>query len=799
MRLVLTVLLTLLMGPPAFADWHKWGEEGFTVEGNNLNPNADYVDLKIIYRQKSGQDDWILGGKLYALYEDSDTEEEIGYLKKYGPLRLHGGKGWLDGGNEELQLGRDNLWYRKYRYYPSPYMVARRIRRLRIECTWSYNDAHTQTEVFSSSWNLNVHTHIPNQPAGKLYRPAPGKIAFKADGITVYPGRYNRYFLFETSGRYYNSYHDYVCDLNENSSCDKVLIDNANNAASKTLWVTYGTSYYHSGRGTTDFVQRIGSIDIPGCAYVTDLSATTNQWVTSNNVTLNWRTVTSGRDTNGKWGIYRKQRGGSWSLRKEVPISTSSYTETIDTETDYIYRVGFIHNDWGTVSTPVEDVSSRELTVNLTRTYNIQLSVKGEPTKIIVTYDYPAGKGNVVFDLYRSTNNGQTWIKKYSAPKTLTDVKGTDSWEDGDVTSSCQSNLYKVETTVLGKKFTSNLMRGHITGETEVENLTVSKGTYANTVKLAWRVNQVGSDPTQYVVERRLLGSTADEDYKSIYSVEGTNASYVYDDNTAAPGQYYQYRLTAYKNCSSSAGRNLVALSTHEEEGFCVNTGSVSGRIAYGTGTAVPDAKVILTSNSEAKNQFYSLRLYGKEAAIKWPMTKEQATNFFRKGQDDRPFTMQMWVRPKELKSSTVFHARGVCDLTLGHQQSGQHKGEYQLYVYSRKKKGEASTTVFYTGIYIKPDEFSHLSLSSDGKRLTLRVTTDGSFQRYTTSNLEPVDLNNIDGSVVFGGMVDPSSGYSFDGYIDEIRVWDKELSDKEILNTYNRIISGTEQNLKLY
>ena len=797
MRLVLTVLLTLLMGPPAFADWHKWASEGFEVQENDLEPDADNVVLKIIYGQLAGQYDWILDGKLYALYEDN-VEEEIGSVGWKGQVSLYGGRGFLSSGKDEQNVGHHDLLYREYKYYPSPYMVSRRIKALRMKITWSYNNDHDETREFISGWKT-VNTHIPNQPAGKLYRPAPGKIAFKVDGVKVYRGRYNRYFLFETSGRYYNSYHDYVCDLNENSSCDKVLIENADNAASKTLWVTYGTSYYHSGRGTTDFVQRIGSIDIPGCAYATDLSATTDQWATSNNVTLNWRTVTSGRDTNGKWGIYRKQKGGSWSLRREVPISTSSYTETIDTETDYIYRVGFIHNDWGTVSTPVKDVSTRELNVNLTRTYNIRLSVKGEPTKIIVKYAYPAGKGNAVFDLYRSTNNGQTWVKKYSAPKTLTDVEGTDSWEDNDVTSSCQSNLYKVETTVLGKKFTSNLMSGHITGETEVENLTVSKGTYANTVKLAWRVNQVGSDPTQYVVERRLLGSTADEDYKSIYSVEGTNASYVYDDNTAAPGQYYQYRLTAYKNCGSGAGRKLVALSTHEEDGFCVNTGSISGRIAYGTGTAVPDAKVILTSNSEAKNQFYSMRLYGKEAAIKWPMTKEQATNFFRKGQDDRPFTMQMWVRPKELKSSTVFHARGVCDLTLGHQQGGQHKGEYQLYVYSRKKKGEASTTVFYTGIYIKPDEFSHISLSSDGKRLTLRVTTDGSFQRYTTSDLEPVNLDNIDGSVVFGGMVDPSSGYSFDGYIDEIRVWDKELSDKEILNTYNRIISGTEQNLKLY
>ncbi len=803
-QLALTVLLTMLMVPPAFADWHDWGTKGFEIKENTLEPDADNVILKIIFGQLSGQYDWILKGKVYALYEDNNTEEEIGKLNYKGTIELYSGKGWLVGGNEELGPWSDNkLMYREYRYYPSPYMVARRLKALRMECLWSYNNAHDETKQFYTGWK-DVNLYIPYQPEGKLYRPAPGKIAFKADGITVCRGRRNRYLFFDAAWKYsdfpnrYNNY-DYDCELGDNSSCNKVLFENVNNTASKTLWGAYGSSYNH-GRGTTDFVRHLSRIDLPGCANVTELRATTNQWVTSNNVTLHWNANTYDRDTNGMWGIYRRRRGGSWSLIKKVSISTYSYSETIDTETDYIYRVGFIHNDWGTVSTPVEDVSSRELTVNLTRTYNIRLSVKGEPTKIVVKYAYPAGKGNVVFDLYRSTNNGQTWVKKYTATKTLTDAEGTDSWEDTDVTSSCQTNLYKVETTVMGKKFTSNLMSGHITGETEVENLTVSKGTYANTVKLAWRVNQVGSEPTQYVVERRLLGSTTEEDYKSIYSVEGTNASYVYDDNTAAPGQYYQYRLTTYKNCKDGAGRKLVALSTHEEEGFCVNTGSISGRIAYGTGTAVPDAKVILTSNSEAKNQFYSMRLYGKDAAIAWPMTKEQAINFFRKGQDDRPFTMQMWVRPNKVsKSSTVFHAREVCDLTLSYEKEGQHKGEYELQIYTRKKKGEASTRVFTTGIYIKPDEFSHISLSSDGKRLTLRVPTDGSFRSYTTPNLEPVNLDNVDGAVVFGGMINPGSSFSFNGYMDEIRVWDKELSDKEILNTYNRIISGTEQNLKLY
>ena len=92
MRLVLTVLLTLLMGPPAFADWHEWASEGFEVKENDLKPDADNVVLKIIIGQLSGQYDYILDGKLYALYEDN-VQEEIGSVGWKGRVSLStGGK-----------------------------------------------------------------------------------------------------------------------------------------------------------------------------------------------------------------------------------------------------------------------------------------------------------------------------------------------------------------------------------------------------------------------------------------------------------------------------------------------------------------------------------------------------------------------------------------------------------------------------------------------------------------------------------------------------------------------------------
>ena len=49
-------------------------------------------------------------------------------------------------------------------------------------------------------------------------------------------------------------------------------------------------------------------------------------------------------------------------------------------------------------------------------------------------------------------------------------------------------------------------------------------------------------------------------------------------------------------------------------DGFCRSTGIVSGRIAYGTGTAVDGARVTLVRNNDNASdisQFYSLRTSG--------------------------------------------------------------------------------------------------------------------------------------------------------------------------------------------
>lgn len=824
-HLTLMVLLTLISAPPAWADWDKWNDYGFWIDESEIKPEADNVVLNIITGEQYGEWDWFWGdGTIYGLYSEWDSqanrwvdrETVIGTLGRYGALTINDGKGWaVDMSKKadtkfpyksELHKGKynDDLMYRQYRYYPSPRLIAAGLKGIKITGTWTYDNKHKQTKKVSCGWK-SVSVTMPDPPQGGLYRPEPGKIGFYATGLNAvnFAWRYNNYYFFKTSTKYDAFIDKFEKDgywpIRRNELKEKLW--DIDDTQSNTVYIAYDSYYNHPG-GSTHFVRGKGSLTLPACPNVTDLTATTDQWKTSNNVTLNWSGNRSNRETNGKWGIYRKRRGQSdWTLLRKVDLSTFYYTETISTETDYIYCVGYVHNDWGDWPSPV--LCSREVPVNITRTYKIELKAEGEKDKIKVEYVYPEGKGNATFDLYRSTDDGKTWIKKDTQQKTLESTPGKVNWEDRDIISSCQSNSYKVETTLLGKKFTSNIMAGSIKGETKVDTLIVSKGTYANAVKLTWRVDQVGGDPTQFVVERRLLGSTADEDYKSVYAVEGTNASYTFDDNTAAPGQYYQYRLTANKSCVQGVNRKLVALSMQEEEGFCVNTGAISGRIAYGTGVAVPDAKVVLTSDSEAKNQFYSLRVKDRMGGLQWSMTAKETGEFFKKGLNeqgkggiDRPFTMQMWVNPDKgiTHNATLIHANCVLHFYL--RPSGS---EYEIMLGAPDGKG-SNDIWLSTGLKIKPEVFSHISLSTNGnQKWSVRVADGETIRTYSTSRPSAMEWNKDLEGLFFGRLGHAESVWGFRGYIDEIRVWDKELSDKEILNTYNRILSGTEPNLKLY
>ena len=169
-------------------------------------------------------------------------------------------------------------------------------------------------------------------------------------------------------------------------------------------------------------------------------------------------------------------------------------------------------------------------------------------------------------------------------------------------------------------------------------------------------------------MQRRVLGSTQETDYQTIYTTSGVSNIYSYEDNTAQAGTYYQYRVQCYRNCQEDDSKEPVysyGLS-QQTDGFALATGVISGRISYGTGTAVDGVKVSLEANStdgDALSSFHSMRIKGTKSYVCLDKTAQKdTTEYFSVFSNS--WTVQMYYRSDSIRNSrNTFFDAGVVGL----------------------------------------------------------------------------------------------------------------------------------------
>ena len=190
------------------------------------------------------------------------------------------------------------------------------------------------------------------------------------------------------------------------------------------------------------------------------------------------------------------------------------------------------------------------------------------------------------------------------------------------------------------KDYISDVAKGSLAGMSYVTQLTATRGTYSNMVKLNCSVKQVGNTLTYIDLQRRPLGSVDDDDWITLTTLSGTASSYSYDDVTALPGSYNEYRAMAWITHNDERKET----DAKPADGFSVSTGVISGRITYGTGTAVEGVKVTLKQNNadgETVNAMRSLKFSGAKAGVTYNTTNKGVKQLF--GKD---FSVQLFVSP---------------------------------------------------------------------------------------------------------------------------------------------------------
>ena len=325
-------------------------------------------------------------------------------------------------------------------------------------------------------------------------------------------------------------------------------------------------------------------------------------------------------------------------FRSGIPYSTKSYIDNdsnLEYDTDYVYEICFVLSGWSDITTPIANLTTTH-TTSIVRNTQIKLSVVGTSSAIILTMEHGSIGVDCDFDIYRKDNKNQTYSRietiKRSSASAYKHI-----YTDETNLQSCTGYTYQIKSNILNKEVLSNEETVSLKGSTEISYFKTSKGSFNNSVKLNWDVNQIGTNNTYYSLGRRIVGKDISE-FKEIYTVSGTNDNYFYEDNLATPGQYYEYQISAYSDC----GGGKVLSNSKTDIGFSQNSGIVSGRIYYGTGVSVQDAKVnlIKSDNTDDSEQFRSLRVDNLGGGAFWDIDSKTGEKLFV----GKPFTLQMWV-----------------------------------------------------------------------------------------------------------------------------------------------------------
>lgn len=570
-------------------------------------------------------------------------------------------------------------------------------------------------------------------------------------------------------------------DSNENQYGDRIvhyqhsLGVNPNGRSYCTLW-KWDRAFLH------DFVK------------AAKIKAEADVW--KKQTTITWENYDERSSFEGTWSVYRYPKGkpeASKVIAEKLSVKTHKYTDDIpDYDTDYVYEVAFIPTGMPDGKRIERLVGS--ITTQVTRKFTINgLDIDAEKTNdksITIKWNNQEFKGNenYVFKILRADGDTINWEEIGSvsvSKKSQTQYSYTDSKN----LQACHTYFYKVQTTMLeNHTFVSeNYVMGNLLGESQVTSLTATKGDYNGLVKLSWEVHQVGNSITRYELMRTVKGKN---NWATIYKTSGIASSYYYEDNTALPGQYYDYKVRSITSCDEQ--ESYLERGT---DGFCRSTGIVSGRIAYGTGTAVDGARVTLVRNNDNASdisQFYSLRTSGSGDGVFLALSSDALNSQF----GSCAYSVQMFVRPDDSQTSsapTLFDLGGKLQLQLGTMDEA--KG-YPLLL----NNGTDATA---TGLYLPASVFTSLTLSVDANGQASVTTVDAvdTMSVATVPGICKVSFTAAEKTgLCLGGSYEPSADRTFSGYIDEMRVFSgRALTKADILKNYNHSLTGTEDGLFAY
>ena len=547
------------------------------------------------------------------------------------------------------------------------------------------------------------------------------------------------------------------------------------------------------------------------------------QWTRNEQVYdyVNNKKITLNCQTDGTWYVLRYEKGQnpmSYEVIKEINgNSTNLKAEDNDIAYDkeYVYRVVFLPRFLKEkyadqlVSLPGESANHtkydlwEEKTIKTTMEVPIKIAQdRSDDTGIHLTWNYNVQTKGCEWRIDKHPIGQSTWTTVTTLPVDTKQSSASYVEEGGSV---CDLYVYRIMTTINDKELFSDTLVCNLPAGAYISDVKATTGSEDKFVTVKWKVERPGDDDIWFRILRRPIGSTEwtllnDE-------IHGHSSEYTYNDQNVMIGSYYEYSIQAY---GSKCEGQLVQTDSKIAPGFSQARGTITGHIAYGTGTAVAGARINLVKSSADeytdRPQFLSRYIDGEGEGLQWTADSALYTKTLN-GQ--KALSLQLWVKPSntsDQSGGTILRLANALDLGVKSDDGSN------FYLWAVDKTNGGTTPTYFPTLTFHPFDFTHVAATYSQGTWTFYVGNDTLLT--ATMNVATTNWNacsqtqnsklptlSIGGSITDNSL--PQSGEiggaTFTGYVDDIRLWNRALSQKEITTNYTRILGGTDDGLILY
>lgn len=728
-------------------------------------------------------------------------------------------------------------------YQPTPYDLKEGVRRIYIHCrtTW---DGGNQVRNFQYERDLDISSYTNMVPDYSCELDGEGNYLFKVNGTPAVDNNKDylaKYFSGKVSyGRsnYSNEWVRYdLTEENRTGGSD----DNANYTITvpvKSYTVPLRLSQLEYTIDVKKQVYSSGSSEhyeysvqpSSGDAYyegilfkpytrVENISAEFNKWKKKN--VIQWTRTQKVSDyyhytsvdvdcqTDGTWYVLRYEKGQpatSYEILKEIAGSSTNLKvedSEIEYDKEYVYRVVFLPRILKDkfadrlVNLPGEGANHtqydlwEEVTVNTEMKVPIKLAQdRSDDTGIHLTWGYNVQESGCEWRIDKHLLGQTTWTPVTTLPVDTRQSSAQYVEKGGSV---CDLYVYRVMTMINDKELYSDTLVCNLPAGAYISEVKATTGEETNVVKVTWKVARPGDDDIWFRVLRRPIGS---DEWTLLSDTEHGHASeYTYTDERVLAGSYYEYSVEAY---GAKCEEQLVQTDRCVAPGFSQARGTITGHISYGTGTAVGGARVNLVKTSAAEDtdqpQFLSRFIEGEGKGLQW---RGYSTKYAGDLNGRKALTLQLWARPHITEGNSQQSLLTLANaLELGVMDSGS--GKYHLFAID--KTDPDNFLMVYPNMVFDLSDFTHITATYSDGFWTFYAGNDTlhTGRLKVKSTAWNACSASTDITLSIGGS-NRSIGNAYTGYVDDVRLWNRALTEKEINDNYTRILGGTEKGLVLY